>query len=72
MNDNTMKIISEMPIEVITDNDAACQGIADIKKAINTRAMNGRKVSVYDCILKGFLWGYVCGKRAERERRKKA
>lgn len=71
MND-TMRIIGEMPIEDIAGNDAACQGITDIKNAIQRGAMNGRKVSAYDCILKGFLWGYVCGKRAERARRKKA
>lgn len=54
MND-AMKIIGEMPIEDIAGNDAACQGIADIKNAIQRGVMNGRKVSVYDCILKGFL-----------------
>ena len=54
MND-AMKIIGEMPIEDIAGNDAACRGIADIKNAIQRGAMNGRKVSVYDCILKGFL-----------------
>ena len=33
MND-TMKIIGEMPIEDIAGNDAACQGITDIKNVV--------------------------------------